>query len=159
MLVVLVGQPELRSQKATFQRDGSLHIVSRFMTTEMAFRGIRSAEECATCLHGYDLQEYPTDSGWPHTRFFFPRAHAAGFRLALEGSALWYAFEQAHARTLLPHNPEIGMAYFAAAAEYILLRHYHSDNAAFKPSLASWTQAVEASRYVEAMLSERPPDA
>jgi hypothetical protein len=157
LLVVLVGQPELKSQKATFQRDGSQHIVSRFMVHEMAFRGICSAAECATCLQGYDLQEYPADSGWPHTRFFLPRAHRAGFRLALEGSALWYAFEQAHARTLLPQKPEIGMQFFTAAAEHVLISHARHDSAVFKPSLELWSQAVKNSGYVEAMLSEVLP--
>jgi hypothetical protein len=37
--VVLVGQPELRGQKSAFQRSNSLHIVSRFMVHELAFRG------------------------------------------------------------------------------------------------------------------------
>lgn len=38
LLVVLVGQPELHGQKATFQRSNSMHIVSRFMVLELAFR-------------------------------------------------------------------------------------------------------------------------
>ena len=157
LLVVLVGQPELKSQKVTFQRDGSMHIVSRFMVHELAFHGICSADDCATCLQGYDLQEYPADSGWSHTRFFFPMAYAAGFRLALEGSALWYAFEQAHQRTLMPEKPEIGMEYFTAAVEHVLVTQALHDSAEFKPSIDLWMQAVSVSGYVEAMLSERAP--
>lgn len=157
LLVVLVGQPELKSQKVTFQRDGSLHIVSRFMVHELVFRGICSAEDCATCLQGYDLQEYPADSGWTHSRFFFPKAYAAGFRLANEGSALWYAFEQAHKRTLMAQKPEIGMEFFTAAVEHLLVQHANDDRPEFKPSIELWSQAVQASGYVEAMLSEIEP--
>ena len=89
-----------------------MHVVSRFMVHELAFHGARNAEDCATCLQGYDLQEFPQGSGWAHTRFFFPSAYAAGFRLADEGAAFWYAFDQAHRNTLLPQALEIGMEYF-----------------------------------------------
>ncbi len=153
LLVVLVGQPELRGQKATFQRSNSLHIVSRFMVHELAFRGARSAEDCATCLQGYDLQEFPADSGWTHTRFFFPLAYAAGFRLATEGAALWYAFDQAHRSTLWPEALEIGMEFFTAAVEHLMLHHFHHDEAQFRPSVELWSEAVLASGYVQATLS------
>jgi hypothetical protein len=158
LLVVLVGQPELQGQKASFQRSRSLHIVSRFMVHELAFRGARSAEDCATCLQGYDLQEFPTDSGWTHTRFFFPVAYAAGFRLAGEGTALWFAFDQAHRSTLWPEALEIGMEFFTAAVEHLMLRHFHHDHAQFRPSVELWAEAVAASGYVQATLSGMASD-
>ena len=157
LLVVLVGQPELHGQKATFQRSNSMHIVSRFMVHELAFRGARNAEDCATCPQGYDLQEFPADSGWTHTRFFFPMAYAAGFRLATEGAALWYAFDQAHRSTLWPEALEIGMEFFTAAVEHLMLYHFHNDDARFRPSIELWTEAVMASGYVQATLSGIAP--
>lgn len=159
LLVVLVGQPELHGQKATFQRSNSMHIVSRFMVHELAFRGARDAEDCATCLQGYDLQEFPANSGWPHTRFFFPMGYAAGFRLAAEGAAIWYAFDQAHRRTLWPEALEIGMEFFTAAVEHLMLNHSHQDAARFRPSIELWAQAVQASGYVQATLSGMVSDA
>ena len=158
LLVVLVGQPELQGQKASFQRSNSMHIVSRFMVHELAFRGARSAEDCATCLQGYDLQEFPADSGWTHTRFFFPLAYAAGFRLAGEGAALWFAFDQAHRSTLWPEALEIGMEFFTAAVEHLMLNHFHNDRAQFRPSIELWAQAVKASGYVQATLSGMASD-
>ncbi|WP_232452090.1 hypothetical protein [Burkholderia ubonensis] len=71
----------MRSKKSIFQRDGEEQIVARFMTEELPFHGIRSAHECSDCLHGYDQGEYLENSGWNHTRFFFPRAYEAGLRL------------------------------------------------------------------------------
>ena len=158
MLVVLVGQPELHGQKASFQRSNSMHIVSRFMVHEMAFRGARDAQDCAACLQGYDQQEFPARSGWTHTRFFFPMAYAAGFRLAREGAALWYAFLQAHNSTLWPEPLEIGMEFFTAAVEHLMLTHAHQDEAGFRPSIELWTQAVLASGYVQATLSGMSQD-
>lgn len=157
LLVVLVGQPELQGQKASFQRTNSMHIVSRFMVHELAFRGARTAEDCATCLQGYDLQEFPEASGWTHTRFFFPMAYAAGFRLAREGAAIWYAFDQAHSATLWPEALEIGMEFFTAAVEHLMFNQAHHDEATFRPSIAVWSQSVKASGYVEATLSGMAP--
>lgn len=159
LLVALVGQPELKGEKATFQRDGSMHIVSRFMVHELAFHGARSAEDFATCLQGYDQQEYPPESGWSHSRFAFPRAHASGLRFANQGSAAWYAFDQAHKSTLLPQKLEIGMEFLTAAVEHLMLTNADHDSAEFRPSNELWRQAVKASGYVEATLSEvAPPD-
>ena len=69
LVLIFVGQPALQAKKSLFQRDGEEQIVGRFMTHELRFAGISSANDCATCLQGYDLQEYEADSGWPHTRF------------------------------------------------------------------------------------------
>ena len=157
LLVVLVGQPELKGEKTTFQRDGSMHIVSRFMVHELAFHGARSAEDCATCLQGYDLQEYPADSGWSHSRFAFPHAYASGLRFVDEGSAAWHAFDHAHRATLLPEKLEIGMEFFTAAVEHLMLTNAVHDRAEFRPSIELWKQAVKASGYVEATLSEVSP--
>lgn len=158
LLVILVGQPELKGDKTTFQRDGSMHIVSRFMVHELIFRGARHAEDCATCLQGYDLQEFPADSGWSHTRFAFPHAYASGLRFANEGSAAWHAFDLAHRSTKLPQKLEIGMEYLTAAAEHLMVSNAMHDHSEFRPSIELWKQAVKASGYVEAMLSEVPPD-
>ena len=158
MLVVLVGQPELKGDKTTFQRDGSMHIVSRFMVHELVFHGARDAEDCATCLQGYDLQEFPENSGWSHTRFVFPQAYASGFRFANEGSAAWYAFDLAHRSAALPQKLEIGMEYLTAAVEDLMVSNAMHDNAEFRPSIEHWKQAVKASGYIAAMLSENPPD-
>lgn len=158
LLVTLVGQPELKGQKTTFQRDGSMHIVSRFMVHELAFHGARNAEDCATCLQGYDQQEYPANSGWSHTRFAYPKAYASGLRFANEGAAAWYAFDLAHRSTQLPEKLEIGMEFLTAAVEHLMVTNAIHDHTEFRPSIDLWTQAVKASGYVESVLSEIPPD-
>ena len=86
-------------------------------------------------------------------------AYAAGFRLAGEGAALWFAFDQAHRSTLWPEALEIGMEFFTAAVEHLMLHHFHHDHAQFRPSVELWAQAVKASGYVQATLSGMAPDA
>lgn len=88
---------------------------------------------------------YPAGSGWSHTRFAFPHASASGLRLANEGSAAWYAFDQAHRSTLLPQSLEIGMEFLTAAAEHLMLSNAMHDRSEFRPSIELWTQAVKAS--------------
>ncbi|MEO8627883.1 MAG: hypothetical protein ABI612_07240 [Betaproteobacteria bacterium] len=86
-------------------------------------------------------------------------AYAAGFRLAREGAAIWYAFDQAHSATLWPEALEIGMEFFTAAVEHLMLNQAHHDVATFRPSIAVWSQSVKASGFVEATLSGMAPAA
>jgi AAA domain len=152
LVIFFVGQPALKAKKSLFQRDGEEQIVARFMTEELHFPGLLSADDCATCLQGYDLQEYQADSGWTHTRFFLPQAYAAGLRLAREGDALWRAFDEEHKRAQLPGALEIPMEYFARAVQAALLHSAPSDNAAFAFSAQLWEDAVTASGYRRARL-------
>lgn len=51
------------------------------------------------------------------------------------------------------------MEFLTAAAEHLLLSNAMHDRSEFRPSIELWTQAVKASGYVEATLSEiAPPD-
>jgi DNA-binding helix-hairpin-helix protein with protein kinase domain len=68
------------------------------------------------------------------------------------------AFDQAHRSTLWPEALEIGMEFFTAAVEHLMLHHFHHDHAQFRPSAELWVQAVKASGYVQATLSGVAPD-
>jgi hypothetical protein len=149
-VTMLVGQPALRSKKTLFQRDGEEQIVARFMTEELPFHGVRSAQDCATCLQGYDLGEYLDHSGWNHTRFFFPRAYDAGLRLVAEGTSLWESFDVAHKRARLSGELEVPMEYFTRAVHYVLLQYAQNDCANFAFSASIWDDAVDVSGYVRA---------
>ncbi|MEI6000438.1 hypothetical protein H3V53_25550 [Paraburkholderia bengalensis] len=50
------------------------------MVEELAFAGIRDAENIATCLNGYDQTAYPECSPWSFTRFYLPHAFDVGYR-------------------------------------------------------------------------------
>ena len=152
LIMIFVGQPSLQAKKSLFQRDGEEQIVARFMTEELAFPGVHSATDCATCLQGYENQEYEADSGWTHTRFFFPKAYAAGMRLANEGDAMWRAFDDEHKRAQLSGALAIPMEYFARAVQALLLINAQYDAADFALSAQLWEQAVTDSGYRRARL-------
>jgi hypothetical protein len=124
LLVVLVGLPEPHGQEATFQRSNSMHIVSRLIVHELAFRGARRPGLC-------HLFAGLRPAGVPGRLRLDPHAlllsHGLRRRLqaASEGSALWYAFDQAHRSTLWPEALEIGMEFFTAAVEHLMLTHSH----------------------------------
>ena len=113
---------------------------------------MRSTTDCATCLQGYDNQEYEADSGWTHTRFFFPKAYAAGMRLANEGDAMWRAFDDEHKRAQLSGPLAIPMEYFARAVQALLLSNTQYDAADFAFSAELWDYAITASGYRRARL-------
>lgn len=150
LFTFLVGQQELLKRKTDFQSAGKVQIVSRLMIEELAFRGIRSAEEVATCLLGYDETQYPEGSGWSYTRFYLPKAFEAGFRLTDEAAALWEAFLWVHRKANLPGEMEIPMEYFARAIEIVLKDSLVTDHSGFRLEQAKWTYAVHHSAYVQA---------
>ena len=152
LILIFVGQPALHAKKSLFQRDGDEQIVGRFMTEELRFAGIESPDDCATCLQGYDHQEFQADSGWPHTRFFYPKAFTAGLRMATEGDVLWRAFDDEHKRAQQAGALEIPMEYFTRAVHWIFLQGPQFDAADFAFSRELWDQAVEASGYRRARL-------
>jgi hypothetical protein len=96
LFTFLVGQQDLLSIKTNLQRAKQTQIGARLMVEELAFSGVRSAQEVATCLNGYDETSFPRGSGWSFTRFFLPQAVEAGYRLADDSQALWNAFESLH---------------------------------------------------------------
>ena len=63
LFTFLVGQQDLLSIKTNLQRAKQTQIVARLMVEELAFAGIRSAQETATCLNGYDQTSFPRDTG------------------------------------------------------------------------------------------------
>jgi hypothetical protein len=54
LFTFLVGQQELLAQKTALQVAGKTEIVARLMVEDLAFYGIRNAQDVATCLNGYN---------------------------------------------------------------------------------------------------------
>src|SRR5471030_3472680 len=97
-----VGQQELLAQKTALQVAGKTQIVARLMVEDLAFYGIRNAQDVATCLNGYDQTAYPERTHWSFTRFYVPQSFDAGYRLTSDAAVLWQAFEAAHHKASLP---------------------------------------------------------
>lgn len=152
MLVILVGQPELLHQRAAFQKAHKNQIVGRFMVHHFHFSGLCGPDDVRYCLQGYDETEYPEGSGWSFTRFFFPAAFDAHWRLTSTAEVLWESFQQIRAECKLPGTSELPMQYFTATVEYAL-RHFGSldfDEEERIISRNQWKEAIKHSGYQDA---------
>lgn len=149
LFTFLVGQQELLAQKSALQIAGKTQIVARLMVEELAFHGIRNAEDVATCLNGYDQTAYPEGTQWSFTRFYLPQAFDAGYRLVSDAALLWNAFEAAHHKATLPGRLEIPMESFARAVEIVLKDSELRDAPGYCPDASLWAHAVRHSGYVQ----------
>lgn len=145
MVTFLIGQPQLKNRKTSLKQARQTQIVGRFMIDDIEFHGIRSAEEGATCLLGYDTATYPNEA-WSFTRFFFPQAWASGMRLVTEGAPLWQQFQEAHDNSGFRTDLEVPMTYFARTVE-IALTEFGKDHPDFRFTPEIWKEAVKASRF------------
>ncbi|MFM0085004.1 ATP-binding protein [Paraburkholderia sediminicola] len=149
LFTFLVGQQELLAQKNAMQLARKTQIVARLMVEELAFYGIRNADDVATCLHGYDQTAYPESSLWSFTRFYIPQAFDAGYRLATNADVLWQTFEAAHHKASLPGKLEIPMESFVRAVEIVLKDSELRDQPGYCPESVLWEHAVRHSGYVQ----------
>jgi hypothetical protein len=149
MFTFLVGQQELLAQKSALQIAGKTQIVARLMVEELAFHGIRNAEDVATCLNGYDQTAYPEGSQWSFTRYYLPQSFEAGYRLVSDAAVMWNAFEVAHHKATLPGRLEIPMESFARAVEIVLKDSELRDAPGYCPDASLWAHAVWHSGYVQ----------
>lgn len=150
MITLLVGQPNLLNRKSSFLHAGETQIVSRFMIDELQFHGLRSEEDFATCLAGYDEACFPENSDWCYTRFFLPAAYSNGFRLVNCATAFWNAFSEAHKAARFAFTLEVPMQYFARSVEIALLENYENDDYKFVITPEIWKSAVFESNFIAA---------
>lgn len=149
MLTLLLGQPSLADRKRAFMLAGETQIVEHFMLDELNFRGLRSADDFAACLAGYDHMGLPEYSDWCHTRFFFPTAYDNGFRLADSASMLRDVFLEVH-KEFFNSSLDVPMQYFARSVEIALLENYERDEQQFTITPTMWKSAVVQSNFIEA---------
>ncbi len=101
---------------------GGAHVAARFMLISKPFHGVRSVDELAFVLDGYDQgTEWPTGSGVSFTAGLAAKAWNQGFRMADQASALMAAMTD----TLGPHynGPhEYPMKTISLASRHVLLR-------------------------------------
>ncbi|HBB89503.1 MAG TPA: ATP-binding protein [Blastocatellia bacterium] len=151
LVVLLVGQDELAHQYSAFKLAKKTQILGRFMVNQFCFHGILSAADVGTCLKGYDKEsEYPDDSGWSFTRYYFPAAFQNGFRLEKFKDVVWQAFKETKGQHGLPGPPEIPMYYFCRSVESVLTEFSSLEEDEPLLSLRTWQQAVINSGFVDA---------
>lgn len=151
MTVILIGQEELIHQRDAFQQSKKTQIIGRFMIHDYKFKGIKSVEDIKSCLAGYDLEcEYPVNSGWSFTRYFFPEAFNAGYRLDACAEDIYNAFIEARQEAKLNAAIEIPMQYLTLSIEYLLKTFGANGKNVEWPAFTHWKIAVEKSGYIKA---------
>lgn len=118
-MFVLVGDRSLHKQYLEYKTTGNREIMGRFMSEKFEFNGVRGEDEVKLVLHSYDTIEAPQGSGWSFTRYYFPSAFDAGWRLTSQSKNVWSTFseimkENNHGRV------EIYMSDLAPAVQYFL---------------------------------------
>lgn len=149
--VLLVGQPKLCHQFSAFKLTKKSQIIGRFMAHQHSFEGIQDLEAITTCLSGYDEgSEYPENSGWSFTKYFFPAAFMSDWRLADSSEDLWIAFLKIHEECGLVGAPNIPMQFFCRTVEYVLKKYGSLDESFPALSVNIWKEAIRHSGYIEA---------
>lgn len=151
LVVLLVGQQDLAHQYSAFKLANKTQIIGRFMVNQFCFRGLLSAADVGTCLKGYDEEsEYPVESGWSFTRYYFPAAFHNGFRLQQFKELVWQSFKEIKEQFGLPGTLEIPMYYFCRTIESVLTEFGSLEDDAPLLSLQTWKQAVINSGFADA---------
>ena len=142
----LWGQREMFHQRSLMLLSSRTDLLGRFLPMPFIFRGVSSLGELQEVLQAYDEKaEFPEGSGWTFTRFFFPLAYAAGFRLSSAAELLWNAFERAsdsHSAQL-----ELGMEWVSWAVENILIDNTDDDHPKWRATSEIVNAAVEATAF------------
>lgn len=156
LIVMLVGQPELKHQKNLYVEQGMRQVVGRFMINDFEFVGAKSIKDIEICLKGYDSLEYPEDSGWSFTRYYFPESFAKGNRLETCATDLYEAFVFARQEKNIGGKLEIPMQYLTNTVKYALLKYgiegKEKDRKPW-PDKEIWIKCVERSRFAESEVS------
>jgi hypothetical protein len=151
LIVLLVGQDELLHQFSAFQFAKKTQIIGRFMVRQLRFSGITNEADLRKCLANYDTgSEYPPESGYSFTRYYFPSAFESNLRLENYAPILWQAFKEIREEAQLPLTREIPMQYFCRTVEYVLTRFGKLDELSKDLSLAQWKEAIKQSGYADA---------
>lgn len=108
-----------------FARTGNAHVAARFFGVEARFHGVRSSEELAYILNGYDYDsEWPEGSDISYLKYFAPEAFDQNNRLAAYADRFWQVFEALLPKELAsgvkPWQMELPMQHIAFAVEGVL---------------------------------------
>ncbi|WP_188455565.1 ATP-binding protein [Virgibacillus oceani] len=150
LTTILVGQKEL-SHKRNIYLTTDKQIVGRFMIQENKFYGLREKEELAYLLASYDqISEYPVNSGWSYTRYFFPIGYEQGYRLENETDEIWQSFQMVRSEAGIKRSAEIPMHYMIAIINYVLKKYGANEENVEWPTTSMWREAMIESGYVNA---------
>ncbi|TVY02168.1 ATP-binding protein [Cohnella terricola] len=150
MTVICIGQPELLSRRTYFLEQKKAQIIGRFMTHEHEFFGIRSKDDIRFLFKCYDqVSEYPENSGWSYTRYYFQEAFEQGDRLENSATEVFELFKEIRKEHGLSNSIEIPMEYLAYTVENAFKTYGANGEAANWLTVNHWREAIKSSGYIE----------
>lgn len=150
LTTILVGQKELVHQRSAFISGEKFQIVGRFMSQEYQFKGLETINDLKICLMGYDdYCEYPSDSDWSFTKYFFTDAFLRGYRLQQSAEEIFQVIIDLRREFGLSQKVEIPMQYITLAIEYALKRF--GSNGLDLPCIekSHWEEAIKNTGYIQ----------
>ncbi len=125
LTIFSIGSHQISYQPNYLARVGSAHIAARFFAVSAKFHGIKSINELAYILNGYDVDsEWPANTGTSYLKYFAPFAFEQNCRLTDRAADLWLAFEELLPPELKSGNKswkmEIPMQHVALTMEQVL---------------------------------------
>lgn len=151
MTVILVGQKELLHQKSAFISAGKMQIIGRFMVHEYKFSGVKNIADLTTCLSGYDeTSEFPTNSGYSYTRYFFSDAYDEGHRFKKDVQMIFSKFQKLRKDAQIRGELEIPMQYITLSVDNCMKNFGRNGKGVYWPSAMEWEESIISSGYVEA---------
>ncbi|MHA4069065.1 AAA family ATPase [Bacillus cereus] len=153
LTTILVGQKELVYQRSAFISGEKFQIVGRFMSQEYQFKGIKTLTDLKICLTGYDdYCEYPIDSKWSFTRYFFTDSFIRGYRLHHSAEELYQVFIDLRREHGLSQKVEIPMQYITLTIEYALKKFGSNGLDLTRIEKVQWEESIKNSGYIQSEL-------
>lgn len=146
MITCCVGQEELDYVIEDLKKKRRKDLLGRFFLEHEYLRGIASEDELKDILSQFDdaeCMEYPEGTGVCYTRFFFPQAYAAGWRMEREARWFWRAIAQ----SAPTEDLDIGMGALVEVLKEFVFGRMHEDSPTFAGSEEMWHLALDASPF------------
>lgn len=149
--VVSVGTHQLGYRHEYLASTGNAHIAARFMAAHARFHGIRTVDEVAYVLNGYDVDsEWPTGSGTSFLQYFAPTFFARGRRLSDCAEHLWHALIELRP-TQARNYSEFPMQHIAMTVEGMLKQLAKGEDWAVVTSYENLLNGLARNNYSDHM--------
>jgi len=149
--VFSVGSHQLDYRYDYMALTGNAHISARFMAAHAQFHGLRSQEEIAYVLNGYDVDsQWPPSSGVSYLGYFAPDDFKAGRRLADCAEKLWRALVELCPDSAHRHL-EFPMQHIAWTTEALLLQLAEHQDWDEVTSYENWLQELAKTEFSDHM--------
>ncbi|WP_042293183.1 ATP-binding protein [Paraburkholderia mimosarum] len=146
-----VGSHQLNYRHEYMAITGNAHVAARFMAAHARFHGLRSPDEIAYVLNGYDIDsEWPPGSSVSYLQYFAPGEFREGRRLADCAGQLWKALVELSPESARRHF-EFPMQHIARATEAILFQLAVGETWEEVTSYESWLRELAKSNFSDHM--------